>query len=190
MLEEDVVCGGLVAGLTFARTYNSRSDRIGAFGRGWASWATARLVPRPDGVEYVGPDGQEALFPRMGDRYGRVIGVDAVVEPLAAGLALCWRDGRRWEFDEAGLPRSVSRGPGTEIRLRHDDGRRLVELAHMGGTWVRVEWDADAERIVGLACSDGRVVAYRYGQSNNLVEVDGPAGRGATSSTTRAGSSR
>src|SRR4051794_10562472 len=52
LLEEDVVCTGLLDGLTFARTYNSRSKREGAFGRGWASWATARLVPRPDGVEY------------------------------------------------------------------------------------------------------------------------------------------
>jgi RHS repeat-associated protein len=175
--EEDVVCGGLADGLTFARTYNSRSDRVGAFGRGWASWATARLLPRPDGAAYVGPDGQEALFPRMGDGYGRVLGVDALVEPLAWGVALCWFDGRRWEFGDAGLPCSVSRGPGTEIRLRHDDGR-LVELAHAGGRRVGVEWDAGGSRIVRLACSDGRCVSYRYDESEALVEVDG-AGAGA-----------
>jgi YD repeat-containing protein len=175
MLEQDLVCGGLADGLTFARTYNSRSDGVGAFGRGWASWATTRLVPRPDGVEYAGPDGQEALFPRMGDGYGRVMGVDALVEPLAAGLALRWGDGRRWEFDEAGLPRRLSHGPGTEIILRHDDGR-LAELAHGGGKRIDVEWDAECSRIVGLACSDGRGVSHHYDESDNLVEVDGAGG--------------
>jgi RHS repeat-associated protein len=175
-IEHDLVCGGLVDGLSFDRTYNSRSDRVGAFGRGWASWATTRLVPRPAGVEYAGPDGQEALFPRMGDGYGRVVGVEALVEPLESGLALRWFDGRRWEFDEAGRPVSAGRGPGTEVRFTHDAGGRLVELAHAGGKHVRLEWDGDDERIVSLECSDGRRASYRYDDSDNLVEVDGEGG--------------
>src|SRR5262249_57540959 len=36
-LEEDLPFEGLTAGLRFARTYNSRSDRAGAFGPGWSS---------------------------------------------------------------------------------------------------------------------------------------------------------
>jgi RHS repeat-associated protein len=172
--EDDLVCGGLVDGLGVARTYNSRSDRVGPFGRGWASWATARLLPGPDGARYAGPDGQEALFARMGAGYGRVVGIDALVQPLASGLALCWFDGRRWEFDEIGLPRSVSRGPGTEITLGHDGGGRLVELAHAGGKRVRLEWDG--ERIIAVACSDGRRVSYRYDASDNLVAAGGAAG--------------
>jgi RHS repeat-associated protein len=172
--EEDLVCGRVVVGLSIARTYNSRSGRVGPFGRGWSSWATARLVPRPDGVAYVGPDGQEARFPRMGAGFDRVIGVDALVEPLASGLALCWFDGRRWEFDEAGLPVSLAHGPGTEIRLRHGTDGRLVELTHPGGKRVRLEWDG--ERIVELECSDGRRVSYRYDASDNLVEADGSGG--------------
>jgi RHS repeat-associated protein len=172
--EDDLVCGGLVDGLSVARTYNSRSDRVGAFGRGWASWATARLLPRPDGAAYTGPDGQEALFARMGAGFGRVIGIDALVQPLASGLALCWFDGRRWEFGETGLPRSMSRGPGTEIRLRHDDDGRLVELAHAGGKRVRLEWHR--ERIVEIACSDGRRASYRFDAADNLVEIDGAGG--------------
>jgi len=177
-IESDLVCGGLVDGLSFDRTYNSRSDRVGAFGRGWASWATTRLVPRPDGVEYAGPDGQEALFPRLGDGYGRVVGVEALVEPLESGLALSWFDGRRWEFDEAGRPVSTSRGPGTEVRLAHDADGRLAELAHAGGKHVRLEWDVGSERIASLECSDGRRASYRYDESSNLVEVEVDGGGG------------
>ena len=42
--ETDLTCSTLVENLTFKRTYNGRSERVGPFGRGWSSWATARLV--------------------------------------------------------------------------------------------------------------------------------------------------
>jgi RHS repeat-associated protein len=176
-LERDLTCGGLADGLTFERTYNSRSDRVGPLGRGWSSWASVRLVARPDGVEYVGPDGQEAVFPRLGTGYDRVAGVAALVEPLESGLAMRrLDDGGRWVFDDAGLPVSVSRGPGTEIGFSHDAGGRLVELAHGGGRRVNLEWDDGSERIVALRSSDGRRVAYRYDASGNLVVAGSEGG--------------
>jgi YD repeat-containing protein len=169
-LESDLPFGGPLEGLRLARTYNSRSDRVGPFGRGWASWATARLRPRQDGAEYEGPDGQRALFSRLGAGYGRVPGVGALVEPLESGLALAWFGGGRWEFDDAGLPARIQRGPGTEVRLRHDERGRLVELAHRGRTRIDLAWEG--ERIVAAACSDGRRVFYRYDDEGNLVAAE------------------
>lgn len=177
-VESDLVCGGLAAGLTFDRTYNSRSDRAGPFGRGWSSWASVRLVPGPDGASYIGPDGQETLFPRMGEGFGRVVGVEALVEPLDSGLALRWlRGAGRWVFDEAGRLVSVTRGPGTEVQLEHDSAGRLVLTTHGGGKHVRLEWDAVADRVIALACSDGRRATYAYDDAGNLVEAVGAGGR-------------
>jgi len=176
--EEDLGVGGLAGLLSFARMYNSRSERIGAFGSGWSSWADVRLRARPEGAEYEGPDGQRALFPRQGDGYGRVIGVRGLVEVEASGLVLRWFGGESWEFDEAGLPRRIDNGPGTAVSLEHDDGR-LVELRHGAGKRVAVQWDAD--RICALECSDGRRVDYRY-EGGHLVRADGDAGPGTTSS--------
>src|SRR5690349_1869603 len=103
-IEDDLPFDGLLSGLRLARTYNSRSEHPGAFGPGWSSWADARLIARADGAEYVGPDGQRAMFPRMGPGYGRVLGINALVEPGESGLALRWFGGARWDFDETGLP--------------------------------------------------------------------------------------
>jgi RHS repeat-associated protein len=154
---------------SFSRMYNSRSDRSGAFGTGWSSWADARLHPRADGAEYIGPDGQRALFPRMGEGYGRVLGVSGLVEPGPRGLVLKWFGGERWEFDEAGLPVRVSKGPGTDLLFTHEDGR-LAELRHRGGKALRVHWRND--RIEALECSDGRDVEYRY-DDGELVDAGG-----------------
>ncbi len=168
-LEVDLPFGGLVGGLRFARTYNSRSTASGAFGPGWSSWANARLHARPEGAELTGPDGQRAIFPSMGAGYGRVVGVNALVEPLPSGLALRWFGGDVWEFDDAGLPLAIRRGPGTEVRLLHDNEHRLVGLVHANGSRIDVRWKG--ERIAGLACSDGRTASYRYDEHGCLVEV-------------------
>ena len=168
-LETDLGFGGLLAGLTLARTYNSRSDRGGPFGPGWSSWATARLRPTPEGAAYEGPDGQRALFGRMGSGYGRVAGVRATCEPLRAGLALAWLGGERWEFDDAGLPTRATRGPGTEVRFSHDAQGRLVSLTHEAGRRVDLHWEG--EIIVAASASDGRRVAYERDGAGNLIGV-------------------
>ena len=170
--EEDLRFGGLAGLLSFARMYNSRSDRVGAFGTGWSSWADVRLRPRPEGAEYEGPDGQRALFPRMGDGYGRVIGVRGLVEAGETGLVLHWFGGESWQFDAAGRPLLIDNGPGTAVSLEHRDGR-LVALRHGGGKRIDVRWEED--RICALECSDGRRVDYRY-EDGHLVAAEGDAG--------------
>jgi RHS repeat-associated protein len=168
--EEDLVFGGLLERLLFARTYNSRSEHVGAFGRGWSCWADARLIARAEGAEYAGPDGQRALFGRQGGGYDRVVGVAALVEPLKSGLALHWFGSDRWLFDDAGRPVLLDAGPGRQIRMTHDAEGRLVELAHAAGRRVALEWSGD--RIVAAAASDGRRVTYEYDDEGHLVAAE------------------
>lgn len=173
-LETDLQFGGALATLAFRRVYNSCSDREGAFGHGWSSWASARLTARPDGVDYEGPDGQRAHFPRSGESFGRTVGIDALVERYGNGLALAWFGGDRWVFDAAGRPARVSAGPGTSVTFTWDEQGRLASLAHERGRRIDVRWEGP--RITGLASSDGRVVDYRYDTLGYLVEAMGDAG--------------
>ncbi|HEY8544138.1 MAG TPA: DUF6531 domain-containing protein [Acidimicrobiales bacterium] len=191
--EVDVVATGLTRLLRFTRTCNSRSDRPGPFGPGWASWASVRLRAEPDGARWTGPDGQEAVFPRAPDgTYRRIPGVPGV--PVVAadgnaadgpsptftsnggpGLVLEGVGGHsRIVFDAAGRPVRADDGPGTEVTFHHD-GDRLVALRHPGRS-LTLEWDGD--RIVALATDDGRRVEYRYDDDGRLVEATGgPRGR-------------
>ncbi len=190
-VEVDLVANGLTRLLRVARTYNSRSDRVGPFGPGWASWATARLRAEPEGAHWEAPDGQRAVIPRGSDgnssgnssgngdgrrdgtAFGRLAGIPGLVVPAGDGLTIEWFGGGRLVFDPAGLPLVADDGPGTQVRFRHD-GDRLIELAHAAGKSVFLEWSGD--RIVGLRCDDGRSAAYRYDTAGRLIEVDGHAG--------------
>jgi RHS repeat-associated protein len=174
--EVDLSFAGLLQAMQFNRTFNSRSDQVGPFGRGWASWATTRLRATPSGARWESPDGQQAVIPVSvnGAGYQRVLGIPGLVVPSGDGLALEWFGGSRWEFDAEGLPVRAVDGPGTQVRFAHEQGR-LVELIHEGGRRLRLDWGG--ARIVGVACSDGRRLAYRYDESGNLIEADGgPSG--------------
>ncbi len=170
-VEVDLPGRGLLRGLRFARTFNSRSDGVGPFGRGWTSWASARLRAESGWAAWESPDGQRAMIPVSAEGYQRVAGIGGVVVPGPAGLALEWFGGARWEFDADGLPLALHDGPGTQVRFIHEEGR-LVGLRHQGGKRVELIWDGD--RISELVCSDGSRVSYRYDNAGNLVEVGGP----------------
>ncbi len=177
-VEVDLAARGLVRLAGFARTYNSRSDRDGPFGPGWASWATARLRAEPDGAHWEAADGQRAVIARDeqaagGPSYRRVVGIPGLVVPAGDGLALAGFGGGRLTFDRDGRPLSASDGPGTTVRFRHD-GDRLVGLRHDGGTEHSLEWDG--ARVTSVRSSDGRAVTYRYDDGGRLVEAAGPAG--------------
>src|SRR5262249_7552632 len=68
---------------------------------------------------------------------------------------------------------SLSRGPGTAVRLDYDADGRLATLEHAGGKRVQVRWDGGGARIVALECSDGRRATYAYDDALELVATGG-----------------
>lgn len=190
-VETDLGAHGLTRLLRVVRTYNSRSDRVGAFGPGWSSWASARLRDEPEGAHWESPDGQRVIVPRApvpptdgngnGDRgdapartrYERVVGLSGLVVAAGDGLAIEWFHGGRLAFDAAGRPLVGEDGPGSAVRFAHD-GERLVRMNHESGAAVDFVWAGD--RIAQARASDGRRVAYRYDDRGRLVEAVGPAG--------------
>jgi YD repeat-containing protein len=135
----------------------------------WAARvATAGLLTPEQAARWTAE--RDATFPRLdGGWYGRVVGVDALVEPTGDGWVLGWFDGARWEFDAAGRLTRVSSGPNTAVAFRHDDSGRLTELIHERGRRVRLDWD-DA-RVVAATADDGRRVEYGYDGCHRLVVV-------------------
>lgn len=183
--EPDLDFFGPLRGLAWARTYNSRSLAVagGGFGARWRSWAEVLLLGREDGsVSLTGPDGRVSLIPRSSDGgFGRAMNMSVTVSASPQDeFILTFLDGQVWEFDWWGQIAATEAGPGTRVQFVYkmvSGARRLVAMRHVASdTAVQVCWEAD--RIVGLECTDGRRIDYAYDDSIRLVEAaGGPHGR-------------
>lgn len=176
-VETDLAFVGVLAGLSWSRTYNSRAaGGPGPHGPRWASWASTRLRADDTAAQYVGPDGREMTVPRRPDgSFARGPDLAARVLPgLVGGLVLAWNDGRRWAFGPDGRPLSSEHGPGTAVGFVHDEHGRLVELNHCAGRRVTVSWAGLS--ILSVSSTDGRAVVYGFDDTGHLVHAGTPAG--------------
>ena len=161
--------------LAWTRVYGSRHARTGPFGRGWSSWASARLQRVFEGVRFTGPDGRRAVFPSGADGYERVSEIaGSLRDGPDGGWVLDWFAGDTWQFDPEGRPVAVvdARGAGT-THLRWSESR-LVEMVAPTGRRLDLEWSDD--RITALRGADGRVTTYGYDDAGDLIEASGPGG--------------
>lgn len=172
-VEVDLAFGATLADLQLRRTYNSRDNVDGAFGRGWSSWASTRLRVDASGewADWRGPDGQAA---RIELSQGTCPGFEGRVQADGDGMVAEFpSDGMRWRFDADGRPTETWRGPGTRLDFEWD-GDRLVGMAHERGRRLDIEWID--RRISAVVADDGRRVDYGYDEAGQLITVDGPMG--------------
>ena len=137
--EVDLGFAELSQTLSLRRTHNSCSDRVGAFGPGWGSWAEARLTIDVDGARVALPDGREVVFPRHGDGWGRALGENLWLGPTGRdgpgehdGLTMTVTGGTHWDFGPGGRLRRTWSGPGSTVWFHHD-GDRLTRMEHECG---------------------------------------------------------
>lgn len=179
--EPDLTFPGIAAPLQLTRHYNSLDAAVGAFGRGWTSWAEVALRADADVARLRLPDGREIAFPRLGDGWDRAVGENLwlrqetdVDEP---GFVVTSSSGLRWDLHLDGRLRRAGSGPGTSVTFDYDDQGRLAVMAHEFSRRVSLVWDDTAERVVGVAADDGRQVRYDYDGQGRLVAATGPGGR-------------
>jgi RHS repeat-associated protein len=180
--EVDLAVPERLAVLAWPRRYSSRLLDTGPFGRGWFTWASARLAVDGHGdVAYRGPDGRQLTFAARpgGDGWARVPGIGAQVAAAEdEGLEVVWDtattfDQQRWHFDGEGRPATIW-GPTLGTTTLHHDGDRLVRMVHEGGRALHLRWRGD--RVVEARLSDGRAARYTYDERGDLTAVERPDG--------------
>jgi RHS repeat-associated protein len=174
-------------GYSSRRTYDSRTDDVGFFGRRWHSDFDAKLVVFDDfdGLRYVtvtAPDRSWMVFEGHGGTY-RQIGPgrdrDARLVALADGR---WRQtvagGREVrEFSAAGklaAIRDVS--SGRETRFLWSAGLP-VRVEDSWGNWaLHVTTDSATRRITDIALDGQPGLSWHYTYDDHLMQVDSPLG--------------
>ncbi|MFZ0449299.1 MAG: DUF6531 domain-containing protein, partial [Desulfatiglandaceae bacterium] len=189
-LETDISIGDPGTGLSLVRTYNSRSDVLGAFGFGWTHNYDLRLNEIDAfHVELKRADGGTSLFIKNPDNiYREIAGRPTSVKALKVNNNLeGWRwhrlDGGEFEFDVSGRLRKISK-LGNTTSITHDALGRLETIDDLAtGRSLQFSYNAQGliSRVSGPvtpAIPTGIWVNYLYDANQNLTGVSYADGSG------------
>jgi RHS repeat-associated protein len=159
-------------GLNVTRTYNSRSQNIGLFGRGWSSTYDESInIITPDYVRWLKPDGQATNFigassftALEGDFHG------SLIKNGNGSFILTLIDGSVRQFNLAGKLIALIDRRGNQTTLAYDGNGRLISITDPFGRVLNVTMSSSG-RVQSISDTLGNIASYTYGSSNQLLSV-------------------
>jgi RHS repeat-associated protein len=178
LTQSDYELPGIGAAISVTRSYNSQSQVVGIFGRGWSTMYDESIqVVGPNFIRYSAPDGRATYFSRSDS--------NAVFAPIEqdfhgqiaqsgnGSLILTMKDGSSSQFNSSGRLVSLADRMGNQSTLLYDGNGQLSSITDSFGRLLTVTSNSNGQ---GLSISDtlGTVATYAYGGSNELLSVTYP----------------
>lgn len=164
---------GVGPSIDVSRSYNSRSQQVGLFGRGWSSGydesiqtysATFARLKAADGraTYFKRADANGVFLPLEGDFHGQIGG--------SSGLTLTMKDGGVKQFNSAGKLLSLTDRNGNTTSLNYDANGFLSSVTDPFGRVLTVVTNPNGQ-VTSISDSLGTIATYVYGGSNQLLSV-------------------
>ena len=174
--QTDYSLSSLGPAIEIGRTYNSNSQRIGLFGKGWSTaYDEATLTYDNNLVRLNEADGRATYF-------GRPVGSTGTLAPLtgdfhgqlsqgAGGtLTLSLKDGSVQQFNSAGKLISVADRNGNQTTLSYDTNGRLASITDPFGRTLTLTTNAGGQ-VLSISDTLGTIATYTYGAGDQLLSV-------------------
>lgn len=166
-----------VAGLEWARTYNSRNTVTGTLGEGWSLGLGASLEATATGtVTYTASDGRRVPFePDGSGGYERPEEFFGDLTKKADGTFEISRDdGTTQDFDTSERLATQTSWDGQTVTFTYGSSG-LSAITSSVGYSLSVSYNVGG-RISQVSSSDGRSVTYAYNPSGHLTSATNPSG--------------
>jgi len=161
--QRDYQLPGIGEGISITRDYNSISQKIGLFGRGWTSaYDEVVLTNANNQMELTLPDGRLVSFATP-NFFGQV------TKNADASYTVVFKDGRVHRFNSSGKLISLVDRNGNQTFLTYVSGR-LSSITDPFGRVLNVATNANG-RVLSISDSLGTIASYTYGASNELLTV-------------------
>lgn len=170
-------------GINITRTYNSNSQRIGLFGRGWTTSYDESInaydsnlarFNQSDGraiylARAAGASG--ALSPLEGDFHG------SLVQNGGSSFTLTLNDGSVQQFNSAGKLISLADRNGNQTTLAYDTSGKLASATDPFGRVLSFTTNNNGQ-VLSISDAVGTIGTYAYGPANQLLSVTYPDNSG------------
>jgi RHS repeat-associated protein len=167
---------GIGPELDVTRTYNSKSQRVGLFGKGWSTAYDESIVVYDNNLARLNQEDGRAIY------LGRQIGSSGAFAPLVgdfhgslvqnggAGFTLTLKDGSVSQFNSTGKLVSRADRNGNITTLTYDGNGFLSSVTDPFGRVLTVTTDGSG-RALTIGDPLGTIATYTYGGSNELLSV-------------------
>ena len=176
--DQDVSVPGPIP-ISFTRTFNGHSDRVGALGWRWSHTFQTHLVfDDDDNAGVVFGSGRQEFFDR--DIYGDFSPVDprvqsSLVENVDGTFDMTTKDNLTYRFTAAGRLTSITDLNSNQLALAYDGSNRLQTVTGEGGVAITLGYDAQS-RLSTLTDPADAVWTYGYDAAGDLTSVTDPEG--------------
>ena len=162
-------------GITTTRTYNSGSQLIGLFGRGWSTAYDTSVVALDSNMLRLNRgDGRAVYFGRPSGSAGAftpVIGnFHAQLSQSGGGYTLVLRDGSVKQFNSSGKLLSLTDRNGNTTTLTYGGNGFLSSVTDPFGRVLTFSTNATGW-VTSISDTMGTVATYTYGGSSQLLSV-------------------
>jgi RHS repeat-associated protein len=162
-------------GLSLTRTYNSDSQRLGLFGRGWSTALDESILAYDAGTLRFNHAGGRAVY------FGRTLNSSGAFKDLigdlheqvnqgGSGFTLTMKDGSVEQFNSAGKLLAMSDRNGNTTTLTYGANGFLSSITDPFGRVLTVTTNANGQ-ATSISDTMGTVATYTYGGSNELLSV-------------------
>jgi YD repeat-containing protein len=181
----DIAIPGRGPAPSFARSYNSRDDRIGPMGPGWMHNYSARLRHPGDGspdLLFVGPDGNTDRFTRNNDEtFSPPPAVYRTLVRNADGtFTVTEKSQSQWTFDASGTLTAITDRFGNVSNLGYNGGELISVSDPAGRGSLTLAYTSGKLTSVTDWASPARTVTYQYDPQGRLWKVTDREGKVTT----------
>ncbi len=163
-------------GISVGRTYNSNSQRIGLFGRGWSSEYDESIVAYDNNLARLNRADGRAIY------LGRAVGSSGAFAPLegdfhgslvqngANGFTLTMNDGSVHQFNSTGKLLSLADRIGNQTTLTYNTGGTLTSVTDPFSRVLSFSSNGN-DQVLSISDTVGTIATYVYGGGSNLQSV-------------------
>src|SRR6266567_2135674 len=176
--QTDYQLPGIGPAINITRTYNSISQRIGLFGKGWSTAFDESIqIYSSTFLRLYAPDGQATNFMRSIDS-GPLAAVEgdfhgSLAQNGDGSFRVAFKDGSVHRFSSTGKLLSFTDRMGNQTSVAYDINSRVISITDLFGRVLTVTPDANG-RVSAISDAVGNIANYTYGASNELLTVSYP----------------
>jgi RHS repeat-associated protein len=178
--QTDILIPAKEISLELSRTYNSRNDFKGEFGRGWRSNFDIILTEQPDqSVIEVNEQGVYTIYTRNPNgTYEPSPGKYSTLTKNPDGTYVILRKhGRKLYFDSQARLIKLEEKNGNAINILRTSGGMITAVSDPSGRKLLFTHDSQGN-VIQVKDPANRVFKYEYDPKGNLIKTTDPPGKG------------